>query len=260
MRLLNRLKEIDESVEDAYIIHEKFERRYDVHTHERDQLSYVEDGIAYVTFTNEYLVVPARHFLWIPAGTAHQLKVSHTATQLHSIYFKHSDGAFYNQSGIYPASLLIIQLIKFTERWNKQFVNFDNEFGVALKTLHDILLLAANNQVKLQLPTSDHIIIEAITQHIQLHYNTNLHIVNLAKLFNMSERSFCRLFKKELNTTFLQYLKTYKVIKAIDFSQHTNWSIEVIANKIGYESLPAFSNIFLEYTGMRPTEMRKIIN
>lgn len=63
MRLLCRLKEIDESVEDAYILHEKFERRYDVHTHERDQLSYVEDGIAYVTFTNEYLVVPARHFL-----------------------------------------------------------------------------------------------------------------------------------------------------------------------------------------------------
>lgn len=260
MKLLDRLEEIDQAAADAYVIHEKFERKFDIHSHERDQLSYVEDGIAYVSMANEYLVVPAKHFLWIPAGIAHQLKVSHSATQLHSIYFKKNNKPFTQRIGIYPASRLIIELIKFTERWNKQFVDYDAPNGHALYTLHELLHLAKDQQVKLQLSTSDNERIDAIVQYIQQQYNTPLHIEDLAKRFNMSERSFCRFFKKELNTTFLQYLKTYKVIQAMNFLQTTDWSIERIANEIGYESVAAFSNTFLEYTGMRPTEMKKIIN
>ena len=88
MKLLDILQEIDDSPKDVYLVHERFERHYDMHSHQRDQLSFVEGGVAYVTIENEYLVVPAMHFLWIPAGVPHKLDVSHHATQLHSFYFK----------------------------------------------------------------------------------------------------------------------------------------------------------------------------
>lgn len=68
MKLLDILQEIDDSPKDVYLVHERFERHYDMHSHQRDQLSFVEGGVAYVTIENEYLVVPAMHFLWFPQG------------------------------------------------------------------------------------------------------------------------------------------------------------------------------------------------
>lgn len=260
MKLLESLDQIDQSTKDAFVVHEKFERWYDIHSHNRDQLSYVEDGVAYITIEGEYLVVPARHFLWIPAHVKHELKVSHSATQLHSFYFKRLEGEFYQRIGIYPASNLIIELIKFSEIWTNQFINYTETHGQVLSTLLNLLPFASNHQIKLQLPTSEHPKIKNITNYIHEQFYTNLTLNELTEKFNMSERTFCRLFKKELHTTFIQYLKTYRIIQAISMlQQKKDSSIEEIANATGYESIAAFSNIFLEYTGMRPSQMRKII-
>lgn len=260
MRILDILDQIDESPKDVYVVHERFERNYEMHSHAKDQLSYVEGGIAYVTIENEYLVIPAMHFLWIPAHIPHRLKVSHHATQLHSFYFKSSDRDFYKDLKIYPASKLITELIKFSERWNHQFVDFSESYAHILFSLHDLLALTAEKAVKLQLPTSEYPKIEKITDYIHQKFNTHLTLDELASEFNMSERTFCRLFKKELKTSFFQYLKTYRIIQAIDFLQkQKDSSVEEVANDCGYESLAAFSNSFLELTGMRPSQIRKII-
>ena len=260
MKLLDILQEIDDSPKDVYLVHERFERHYDMHTHKRDQLSFVEGGVAYVTIENEYLVVPAMHFLWIPAGVPHKLDVSHRATQLHSFYFKSSEKAFYKDLGIYPANRLIIELINFSQRWSHQFVDYNEPYAAALFSLYDILPLMAEQQIKLQLPTSEHPKIEQVLQYIHQNFHTPLTLNEMTEQFYMSERSFCRLFKKELHISFIQYLKTYRIIQLISFLQkRKDYSIEEIANATGYESLAAFSNAFYEYTGMRPSQMRKMI-
>lgn len=258
MKLLNILDEIDASPKEVYVIHEKFERNYDMHSHTRDQLSYVEGGIAYVEIENEYFVVPAMHFLWIPANVAHRFKVSHHATQLHSFYFKSSEKEFYKNLKIYPASKLVTELIKFSERWNHQFIDFSEPYANILSTLHDLLQLSADKPIKLQLPTTENPRVEEITIYINHKFNTALRLDELCDKFSMSERTFCRLFKKEMKISFAQYLKTYRIIQAIDLLQKRNDdSLEEIANACGYESIAAFSNTFLELTGMRPSQMRK---
>ncbi len=260
MKLFDILEQIDTSPKDVFIIHERFERDYDLHSHHKDQLSFVEGGTAYVTIENEYLVVPAMHFLWIPASTPHRLKVSHHATQLHSFYFKKSGSDFYQNLRIFPANKLIIELIKFSERWNNEFVDFSEPYAHTLFSLHDLLALTSEKPVKLQLPTSEHPKIEKITEYIHSRFNAHLMLNELSDNFSMSERSFSRLFKKELKTSFLQYLKTYRIIQSINLLQkHHDSSIEEIANSCGYETITAFSNAFLELTGMRPSQMRKMM-
>ena len=259
MKLLEYLKDIDESNCDAYIAHEKYERKFNMHQHEKGQLSFVEDGVAYLEINNQHFVVPAKHFFWIPARTPHQLKVSHSATQLHSLYFKETSHEFYHEFGIYPASNLMIELIKFTERWNNQFVNYDQPFTQCLTALLEIATLQKAS-VDIRLPIATTKKMEDITQYIYANFNKPLCLKEMTMTFNMSERSFCRLFKKELNTSFIQYLKTVRVINAIDLLVKTNMSIYEIANAVGYESLPAFSNIFLEYTHKRPLEIRNSLN
>lgn len=261
MKLLDILDEIDASPKDVYVVHERFERNYEMHSHTKDQLSYVEGGIAYVTIANEYLVVPAMHFLWIPANTPHRLKVSHHATQLHSFYFKSSDKDFYRQLEIYPATKLITELIRFSERWTHQFVNFSEPYAHTLLSLHGLLELSADKPIKLQLPTSENPKMGKILTYIHQKFNTALSLNEMCNAFNTSERTFCRLFKKEMKISFFQYLKTYRIIQAIDLLQkRKDDSVEEIANACGYESIAAFSNAFLELTGIRPSQMRKAIS
>lgn len=255
MKILEHLKDIDQAVEDAFLIHEKFERHFNKHRHQKGQLSFVEDGVVYLEVDNQHFVIPAKHYVWIPKDREHQLRVSYSATQLHSFYFANTEGKFYEKFGIYPASNLIIELIKFSERWNQQFINFHQPLANVLKTLFELIALQPAS-VQIKLPIANSTQMEAITDYIQANYAQSLSLQTMTEQFNMSERSFCRLFKKSLNTTFLQYLKTVRVINAIELLVKTNMSIYEIANAVGYESLSAFSTIFLEYTHKRPQEMR----
>lgn len=55
-------------------------------------------------------------------GMEHLLRIGHSATVLRSLYFyAHDDSTdpFYTKLGIYPASELLIQMIKYTEIWDE---------------------------------------------------------------------------------------------------------------------------------------------
>lgn len=256
--------ELVENKPDAiYVVHEKFERKFNTHQHSKGQLSYVEDGVAYVTINQRQLVVPAKHFIWIPKNTPHKLKVSHSATQLHSIYFPENikiKDSFYKHFGIYPANDLIISLIRFTERWNEEYVTNKTIFYELIKGLYHILSDVKSSKISIMLPVSEHPQIQKITQFIQENYGKNLTVELMTNNFNMSERTFSRWFKKELGITFIQYLKSVRMMQAIEFLLKTNLSISEISNKVGYDSLPSFSTIFYKYTGKRPYDMRKGFN
>lgn len=260
MNIVNTIYEVELEKEAVFIVHEKFERTFNKHQHSKGQLSYVEDGIAYISIENQQFVIPAKHFVWIPKNIPHELKVAHSATQLHSIYFPvvtAKEDPFYEQFGIYPANNLIIELIRFTERWNKQSITSKNEFSELLFGLFHILSEEKNKQLSIMLPFSDDAKMIKIINYVEQYYGTNLSIEMMTQHFNMSERTFTRWFKKELGITFKQYVKSVRITKAIEFLLKTNLSISEIANKVGYDSLPSFSKIFHEFTGKRPHEMRK---
>lgn len=79
----------------------------------------------------------------------------------------------------------------------------------------------------------------------------------MTEKFNMSERTFTRWFKKELGISFVQYLKSVRILNAIELLLKTNLSIAEISNHVGYDSLSSFSNLFFTFTGKRPNEMRR---
>lgn len=98
----------------GFVVHEKSEKLFPLHKHSKGQLSYVEGGLAYVVVDNQSFVVPPRHFLWVPKGLLHMVKVSFSATVVRSLYFysrNDENDSFYSKLGIYPASELLIQMI-----------------------------------------------------------------------------------------------------------------------------------------------------
>lgn len=260
MNQYQTIEVVESEKEKIFVIHERFERLYNTHCHSKGQLSYVEDGIAYLTIKNQQFIVPAKYFIWIPSEIPHKLKVSHSATQLHSFYFPKSLGIkndFYDEFGIYPAGDLIVSIIKFSERWNEEFIDDHTEFYELMKSFYLLISEKKDNNLSLMLPFSEKKHVIKITNYILENYHQNLSLEFMTLKFNMSKRTFTRWFKKELGVSFIQYLKSVRILKSIELLLKTNLSIAEIANNVGYDSLSSFSNLFFQFTGKRPMEMRK---
>lgn len=260
MGLIAALPEIDKHPDSVFVMHEKSEKLIPIHTHTKGQLSYVEGGIAYITINHRTYVVPARHYFWIPQGIEHILRIGYSATVLRSLYFyAHDDDSdpFYGKLGIYPASELLIQMINFTERWDGGHVSHldaNFEFLIALKNL---LPQLNNKALPIIMRTTDDEQMQKIIKYLEKNMSEHLTLKNVSRHFNISERTLSRLFQLTMQLSFLQFLKTIRMVKAIELILKTKKPISEIAYEVGYITLSSFSDAFHEFTHVRPTDFRK---
>lgn len=260
MSLVQHLPFIEEEPNGVYILHEKFERFIDWHVHSKGQLSYCEGGIAYIEVDQKTYVVPSHYFFWVPPGVRHVLRVSQSATNIRSIYFgleKENNHPFLDSLGIYPASELIIQMIKYTEKWSEEMVLPTEERYTFMRALLQVMIPQKENTVPIILPITQNDLLKRILHYMETKMQESLTLKSVSEQFNTSERTLSRLFQSELKLSFLQYLKNLRMIHAIELLQNTHLSLSEIAEKVGYTTLGAFSNTFYDLTKMRPSDMRK---
>lgn len=262
MGLIASLPEIDMRPNAVFVMHEKSEKLIPLHKHKKSQLSYVEGGIAYVTVDFKTYVVPAHHYLWIPVGMEHILRVGHSATVLRSLFFYSNDdkeNSFYGKLGIYPASELLIQMINYTECWDGRNVDRNDpnfEFLVAIK---NILPRLSNQALPIILPITEDERMLKIIKYLEKNISEAISLKEVSIKFSMSERSMSRLFQSNLHISFLQYLKTLRMIKALEMILKTNKSLSEISFCVGYNTLGAFSNTFYSFTHSRPSDLRRSV-
>ncbi len=96
-----------------------------------------------------------------------------------------------------------------------------------------------------------------IVSYLEWNMGEKLTLGNVSARFGLSERSMSRLFKADMDISFLQYLKTLRIIKAIELLLNTDKPINEIADDVGYSSISAFSDTFHEFTQSRPSDLRK---
>jgi AraC-like DNA-binding protein len=237
-------------------MHEKSEKLIPIHKHSKGQLSYVEGGLAYIHIKNKTFVVPARHYFWIPQGLEHNLKVGHSATVLRSIFFYAYDDdkdPYYSQIGIYPINELLLQMIKYSEKWEGHIESEDKRYQF-LATIKNILPEISTKILPIALPSTDNERMKAITKFLDVNISDAHTLKSVSFRFAMSDRSLSRLFQSTLGISFLQYLKLLRMVKAVEMILQTDNSISEIGYSIGYQSLSSFSNTFYQFTNHRPTD------
>ncbi|RFZ90463.1 AraC family transcriptional regulator [Mucilaginibacter conchicola] len=247
---------IDRHPKAVCVLHEKGERKLPVHQHLKGQLTYVEGGIAYVHLVDKTFVIPARHYIWIPKGQIHQLRIRHIATDVRSIYFySHDDNKdpFYTKMGIYPVNRLLHEMIVYTASFATEAFPGSEEFQF-LSSLKNMLPRISKIPLPFVVPTSQNERLRPIIDYISDHISQPLSLADVSKHFNMSERTVSRLFQAELSISFLQYLKQRRIIKGTELMLHTRANLTEIAYETGYQSLSAFSATFQQMMHMRPSE------
>ncbi|WP_238555275.1 helix-turn-helix domain-containing protein [Chryseobacterium sp. P1-3] len=128
------------------------------------------------------------------------------------------------------------------------------EFLVALKK---ILPKTHQQPLPIILPATHNKQMIKIVSYLEWNIGEKHTLANVSSRFGLSERSMSRLFKADMNISFLQYLKTLRIIKAIELLLNTDKSISEIADDVGYSSISAFSDTFHEFTRSRPSDLRK---
>jgi len=259
MSLIASLPEIDKHSKAVYVMHEKSEKYIPAHTHKKGQLSYVEGGIAYIYVKNKTYIIPARHYFWVPVGLEHTLKVGHSATVLRSIFFYNYDDdkdPFYTKMGIYPMNDLLMEMIKYTEKWDGVITPKDSRYQF-LSVIKNILPEISTRMIPIALPQTENERMQAIIKYIDKHISENHSLQSISSKFGMSERSLSRLFQTTVGVSFLQYLKLLRMVRAFEMLLLKDKSVSEIAYSIGYQSLSAFSNTFYLFTNLRPSDFHE---
>ena len=94
--------------------------------------------------------------------------------------------------------------------------------------------------------------------YIQQHYNEDLTREDVADAVFLSSAYFSRFFKQKTGLSFIDYLTTVRMQKAIELLG-THMKVGEIANRVGYLSRNRFFINFRQYSGYTPSEYRKQI-
>lgn len=92
---------------------------------------------------------------------------------------------------------------------------------------------------------------------IREHYDEELSLQQIADQVQLNPSYLSRLFKKELQMSFVEYLNFYRIDMAKNLLLNTRLKSYEIAQKTGYWDDSYFSRTFKKVTGMRPHEFRR---
>lgn len=92
---------------------------------------------------------------------------------------------------------------------------------------------------------------------IYQHYHSYITIEDIANAANVSKYYLIKLFRKSLNITPIQFITNKRIEKAIELLVNTDYTIKMIAEKVGFTNDNYFNKVFKKIVGIPPGEFRK---
>ena len=253
------ITKVDTISDSIYIHHDLMgELLIPTHQHQKAQFLYTEGGIVFLKTDLKEYFLPARHFIWIPAGVNHSIHPSSEKVIMRNLYFpvEKTENEFYSKEGIYPVNDLLLQLLLFTKRWNGDLIKNTDEYFVS-KALKVILPQICKTRLPLSLPFAKDPRLIKVIEYIDENLHENILFESLAVNFGFSERSLYRLFQKDLGMSFMKFFTIKRMLKALELILEQQIPINEISLAVGYSSVTTFSNTFYKCLGQRPSDYRK---
>nr|WP_239004772.1 AraC family transcriptional regulator [Paenibacillus tepidiphilus] len=109
-----------------------------------------------------------------------------------------------------------------------------------------------------QEPSPVHRKVTDIVRHINHHFAGPLQLDDIAKQFYISASHLSRVFRKFTGFGYTEYINITRVREAERLLRDTGWSITLVAERCGFESLTHFGKVFKVHTGLSPRDYRKL--
>lgn len=103
--------------------------------------------------------------------------------------------------------------------------------------------------------------VEQAVAYIRQNYsNPDISVSMVAEYLDISEGYLSRIFKKETDYTFINYLTHYRIHSAMNLLKDTRMKIYEVADKVGYLDTTYFSTLFKRLIGVSPSEFQDRCN
>ncbi|MDO5400361.1 MAG: AraC family transcriptional regulator [Eubacteriales bacterium] len=107
------------------------------------------------------------------------------------------------------------------------------------------------------LQRSDMARLEPVLDYVQLHHGEELSLEGAAGAMGLNKEYFCRLFKKNMGLSFLQYVYQVRTTAFCRDLETTGESIGELAERHGFRDPKMLNQYFREIYGCTPSEKRK---
>ena len=96
-----------------------------------------------------------------------------------------------------------------------------------------------------------------ILKYVENNYMNKIMISDVAGEVDFSESHFMRYFKETMGTSFIDYLREYRLTMAARLLLASDASVLNIAEEVGFDNLSYFNRTFKAQYGMTPSQYRK---
>ncbi len=99
-------------------------------------------------------------------------------------------------------------------------------------------------------------VIRQLMKYIESHYREDVSLDDLAEHVGFHPNYVCMLFKKNTGESYLTCLHKERLYAAKKSLRETDYTIEQIAEEVGYNSASQFARVFRKYEGVSPSAFR----
>lgn len=99
--------------------------------------------------------------------------------------------------------------------------------------------------------------IKTALSYIHEHYREKIYIRDLAARAGLNEQYFCRLFRRIIHMSPMEYTNSYRMKKAAALLEQTELSVTEVAYECGFRDMGGFIREFKKMTGTTPLQYRK---
>lgn len=98
--------------------------------------------------------------------------------------------------------------------------------------------------------------VETARRYLDQQFHTQVSLTQLAGIAHLSSRQLNELFRRQLGVSPRQYLTEKRMQHALYLLEHSDLSVQQIADRVGYSNLSAFSDRFRNHFGRSPRHYR----
>lgn len=153
---------------------------------------------------------------------------------------------------------IMIYLKKFMSEYDNKTCGYKNILeSLSLLITNQLIRSLLNVNVATEVIT-DKIEMNRVVEYMHQHYGKKLSNLQLAKIANMSESHFIRVFKKETNMSPIEYLVRLRIDKAKKLLKSASKNITEISLMCGFNSPSHFSSSFVQHENITPSEFQSM--
>lgn len=131
--------------------------------------------------------------------------------------------------------------------------------SVLFLRIGEILCLINDTGVSVQNSIIHHNEVSHVVEYIDSNFDSIDSLDTIAKHFYVSTSHLCRMFKRAMNKTIVEYLNEVRIAHACRLLAETDESITDIFLKCGFNYSSYFAKVFKSITGQTPTGYRKSV-